>query len=145
MRMVEQLHNPLKLEPITGLMQCSKQIYWNISRRFFRSLCIVTTLPCSLAPFSSCTSRSSLRSFAENQSTPAAGQRLAHGASSSSAAVAVRGKLKLMRGSARAIGNGAHRRSSNLRAALGPLLRRRSNGHRFQINERTAGAAGGSA
>ena len=68
-------------------------------------------------------------------------QRLAHAASSSSATVAVPGKLKLIRGSARAIGNGAHRRSSNLRAALGPSLRRRSNGHRFQTDERTAGNA----
>src|SRR6516225_6086279 len=69
-------------------------------------------------------------------------QRLAHAASSSSATVAVRGKLKLIRGSARAIGNGAHRRSSNLRAALGPSLRRRSNGHRFQTDDRTAESAG---
>jgi hypothetical protein len=90
---------PLQLaQAITGLTQRSKQTSWNISRRrILRSPCIVATLACSLAPFSSCTSRSSLGSFGENQSTPAAGlaaaTRPAPGASASSATVAVRGNL----------------------------------------------------
>ena len=54
----------------------------------------VTTLPCPLTPFSSCTPRSSLGSLEENQSTPAAGTAAAKRLAPVSSAIAVvRGNL----------------------------------------------------